>query len=836
MDTVEKIINFYFGTEPIIIENVLNTLIVIGTYFFVCVIYPSMCLYPIVKNKSFAFRFSFYQMCAIFYMNIIGYILAYAGFFSDLSIQLCIYLIPLFIRCFISRREIINGYKLANGIATDILMRTYGIKSLVRRIFYAVLRKVTGLYTKYVRGHIFEYSVLLFVLFNLFMYFGNTKFTYGGYRYATPDEEVHLNWIVNLFLENPFVDGLYPYSMHLSTAVFSAISPLDLYQTYLALGPSFLVFNTFVFYVVFRELIGLRYPLMFGMAFMIIADILDLEINLRLQYAVPMEFGFNGLFIAIYAFITYIKKPDWTTGVLLGFSVFAVVSAHFYTAFFLIFMFIPIGLFYFIKIIKKKILVKLIIIAVASGVISVAPYILGLVVGYEFNGSMAWAISMMSGGSGGESAETDDSTATYDTIVSEDTATLSDGTKVFTNGTTDLSNGTMLLTDGTTSTQTDETGTEDNAEAESVVQEEVVEEDKGFDLEGKWNSILLSFANYTYSSQWISAITILLCVAFMIYGLIGIIVKIIKSKIKWKILQRIPTSRSVAYFLFALMYLSLAFFMMGKTFGIPELMNVDRYAAILFYMAMPVYMFPLAVIYDLLEFVFKNKNRSFYNRIILILMCPCILAIFYSGYIKWDRRHQSTLTVDEGILAEYLVNNLDRQTWTVVTNTRLLTLITGNGFHYEVIDLMNVMIDGKDELYIPTEEIYIIAEKRWLNDPGYVNNEIYGDLWEYVYVNEGMALDMGLESYDGAEPSRIYVDFRPELMARLYYWVQKIEEVYPDEISKIYESEDTILYRVEQDPYFLLNLSLDFMSGLEAPEIVYDEEDTENPQEENEDE
>ena len=55
-------------------------------------------------------------------------------------------------------------------------------------------------------------------------------------------------------------------------------------------------------------------------------------------------------------------------------------------------------------------------------------------------------------------------------------------------------------------------------------------------------------------------------------------------------------------------------------------------------------------------------------------------------------------------------------------------------------------------------------------------------------------------------------------MSKLYYWIETIKKVYPRHISFVYEDEQVCIYRIKQDPYFLLNLSVDYVETAKQDE------------------
>ena len=47
-------------------------------------------------------------------------------------------------------------------------------------------------------------------------------------------------------------------------------------------------------------------------------------------------------------------------------------------------------------------------------------------------------------------------------------------------------------------------------------------------------------------------------------------------------------------------------------------------------------------------------------------------------------------------------------------------------------------------------------------------------------------------------------------MSRLYYWAQAFMELFPNEMSVYYETDNFVCYKIIQNPYRLFNFAIDY--------------------------
>ncbi len=615
--------------------------------------------------------------------------------------------------------------------------RTYGRKLAIKNLKLSIRTACKSFHRKYIKNNLTEIIALSFILFCVFMFYGNVKFTLQGYRFGVADEEVHLFWIKSLFSGDPFPRGLYPHGMHFLASAIIAFLPISLTQGYLAMASVNTVLICFNLYLILRDLFKTKYLAMFGIAIYFIANIFQTSGGAsygRFQFALPMEFGLIAVFAAIYAMIEYMHDSNNLTFWFLALSITWSGYVHFYDTIWLVFMLIVIGVLFLKNIVKKKILTKTIFAGMLAALLIVMPFVIGLTIGFEFEQSMNWALDIIGGSA----------------VLQEESVTA------------DLTVG--------------------NATAEP-------------DLSG----VIDEFVSYLFSNETIAVIVILLNLGMFIYGCANFFVT--KNRNKRHAMMAVF---SAMWFVGAILYLS-------NYLGLLTLIRPVRAAIFLGAFTAPSLMFPLLVIEDVSAKLSEVKNE--FSSILAFLI---IIVMFASGNLRDDRYFYSSLTEEDAVFTEYIIESNERDMWTLITSTNSLTLVLDEGFHYEIITLLQEIERG-DEIYIPTPTIYVTVEKEVKGWDFAIFTQTPEAVPADIWVSEEFAKDDSLFEviYNDSSLSRIYVDYRPQLMSKLFYWAEKIQDVYPNESKIIMETKDAYLLKIEQDPYFLLNLSVDYMEALE---------------------
>ena len=105
-----------------------------------------------------------------------------------------------------------------------------------------------------------------------------------------------------------------------------------------------------------------------------------------------------------------------------------------------------------------------------------------------------------------------------------------------------------------------------------------------------------------------------------------------------------------------------------------------------------------------------------------------------------------------------------------------------------------------ENLTIPTKYVYFFIEKV----P--IDYTVPYDRSGQIISEEGAAnrlpVGNGLSVYQAEK--------RWIVMSRMYYWAERFQNLYKNEMKIYYESDDFICYQVEQNPYRLFDFSIDY--------------------------
>lgn len=289
----------------------------------------------------------------------------------------------------------------------------------------------------------------------------------------------------------------------------------------------------------------------------------------------------------------------------------------------------------------------------------------------------------------------------------------------------------------------------------------------------------------------------------LLYALLGIIFANNKDKFKRDVF-------------FAVLWEAGAFMACTYYLNLMTLIEVKRMATFLMFLSIPIFCMP----FDILLCILKHlKMRVAYVQWIFVLLLAGEMAyLIFSGAGKKKENLFFEIIATEADVKTCLelVEHEKRENWTVISPTNDLSIIRYDGYHYEITDLIKKLEEGKGDIYIPTREIYVVSEKKPIS---FQNAKRAIDRSDIVAkdnvkeLNGQLALkkiswDYGVDSIHSLDAP--YYFQRDILMSKLYYWIETVGQIYPGHVSIYYEDEQVCIYKIEQDPYFTINLFVDY--------------------------
>lgn len=242
--------------------------------------------------------------------------------------------------------------------------------------------------------------------------------------------------------------------------------------------------------------------------------------------------------------------------------------------------------------------------------------------------------------------------------------------------------------------------------------------------------------------------------------------------------------------------------LMAPQIGIPALMDTGRSSIYLAYgLAMAAALCADAAVSSLLG---RLANPAVMQSVSLAGVALMAIGIAVSGKSKKPLIIPGLETNGAIICLTNILREEPYDAFTICSANDENHMVEEYGFHYEMITLLYSM-EGKfcaDYLTIPTPRVYFFIEKI----PGdYDKTKAYEGSGRTV-SEEGASHTLpggsGIEMYTG--------ESRYIVMSRMYYWAKAFQKLYPNEMKVYYETDDFVCYVLNQNPYRLFDLSIDY--------------------------
>ncbi len=642
------------------------------------------------------------------------------------------------------REKIRNGiYKLSDLITGQLKLSIIVSDFIDNRVKYAagaVKRFFTFYFNKNVVYHVIC-TVALLVLSLRRCYFSITS-----EAFPTSDIAVHTSWINFLDGGYIFSDGIYPFGMHNIISAFSKLTSIDVVTVVRFWGP----FNAILMCVVMMSLLCKIFKS--PAAYTVVAVIYSISsfgsgaVIDRVFFTLPQEYGMLFIFPAAYFMVKFIEEQKAIDGVTFAMAASMTVTAHFYNAIFAVPLCFCFVIPYVTKIFKKGVFRNLVLSVILAAALCLAPMGIGRLIGYEWQGSLNWAVNMMDLGSDEEE---------------------------------------------TASAETEEAESEDEAAEEEV--EQVVEKGPSF-IEKSINSFKWTAESYT--DFW--GYVVLICSAVSI--VIGIVALIIK---------KIPTAAKVAIGLGLNMFVFNYCLLHASYFNLPSLIAGDRALNYLIYLGAIMFGVPIGAIWMFFEekikpirwvasvaavaavavvvvFMGNTYQSSAYYR----LSYSSVTQNYYKiRSTREDNTWTIVSTVDE--LALTRNKGWHYELWEFV-------------FSLEQYESTKVIQIPTEYVYFVIEK-----RPLKYNDPAYLGDELksyskisYTDA-RSLLTEETVKTKRRSEYYSNYE-------IRSAIMSKAYHWAIRYMQYFPDQMKIYYEDSDIIIYEVHQNMYALNNFAIDY--------------------------
>lgn len=699
------------------------------------------------------------------------------------------------------RKEIQNKIENSIEVFRKITDGEYGIKLILNNIVCkakSFARRITGnFFKKWFFPHLLEIIFVTGIMIFNIWYNSYHAIHFGGI--GVPDVSVHTEWIQKMREGNIFGNGIYPFGFHCIIYLMITFFQNELIpvMTFFALTQDFWIF--LLFYFLMRKVF--RFPGTAVMGFFVFS-VLEVIGNFRYQFTLPQEYGMIGLYPAVLFLWMYLEKKKQDIreekikpvqgdslearklvrrlnrkmrmkekGVneyawYFGFSVALTFMCHFYITIACFFLCVGLAVFYFDVIFQKKCLGPLIISVLLCMLMALAPMIGWYATGKPLEGSMNWALGVISGEEVDENGIKQQETAANTDINLEDAI--------------------------------NKENTENHKINSEKEKKELTEEEK-FWVELKTKS----FVGKIYD------IIKKICTEIMerengLYFFFSILTAVTYSCLLLIFKSRRAQARMIlglSAYLFMLLILSRAIW-----FGLPNLMDAGRTSIFIDYIAGFFFACPLEAVtgwFSTLKWFRLIIGLGIYafNGVLVVQTAEGNHVKSLSSYNMMQYKPALDLT-------EEIINEYEDNTWTIVSPVDELPFLRLNGYHYEWLEFLAKQAKYKEKksLYIPTKYVFFYIEKKPLQYAKAIWMEAGKPKLESVNTKDADTIFNEKEDFS----SELYNSHRNIIQSKAYYWAKTYASYFPREMTVYYEDEDFICYRLVQDPYRLNNLVVDF--------------------------
>lgn len=574
----------------------------------------------------------------------------------------------------------------------------------------------------------------------------------GSYAYMTSDMYVHNEWVNYMESGDIFYNGIYPFGMHNIISVLHLLSGLEMNQIFRYYGAvnCFLVVAAAVYFL--RRAGRTKAAVLIYLVIYGVTSFAGNEYAFRMAFTTPQEGGMPFVLLSLLFLGKFIESKKKEDGVYFALAASLVVSFHFFTAIFAIVLCGGLGLTYLVRIWKEKLLLPLLKCLLLIICISCLPFLIGRLEGKNWQDSMAWAMWVI------QTSNVEEETEEVEEEAEEEELALE-------------------------IQEEEEELIAEDAEAQSV--KEIFYQFIDL-LAGDSYSAMEAFWGYVFwGGLLISGL----------YFLIGI-----RKWKDWRCRQLFAVWLTMLFCVLQIGYWII---------GIPRLMKEVRVRMFIGYLGPILCAIPL----EALAVYFRKWGRRISEPVGILLAGACFYATYGLGNIPTQSYYYlETSTAAKACVR--IAQEFEDNTWTVVSPVEELYFIRGQGYHYELWEFITSMerYEAGSYLEIPTKYVFFILEKNPLpyNEVRYFGQEYEDAPIDLADAEQVMTAEMlGISETGSMKYYNVYEN-RRGLEAKLAAWLEAYSEMFPEQMSVYMESDECVVYCLEQNIYALNNLAIDY--------------------------
>ena len=790
---------------------------VLIAYIALMYIWPSVVFRKYLATKSRTYRFAFCSTVQVMLVNTVVLLLGLVHLLNRWTMILVFY--GIFIGSILWKRKL-TGEGLRQ--IRQVLVGTRGIKLFllqsVSRIHCLIKQQIKDLWRS-MNGRRIEYLTLGVVVL-----YGMIYFSYGTYvdhSYGFGDMYTHHSWIYGLLEGKVFSAGIYPEAMQCFIYAMRQLFGVKIFSSLLFVAGIHVATLLIAVYCFLKEVFRSRYTSLLILTSFLVLDLMCIDEIFsmsRLQWTLPQEFALYTQFLCALYLVRYLRTTRnprkengkrklvvWDENLFLFMMALAAsLAIHFYVTIMAFFLCASFAVFLLHRIFRRENFRSLVAAVLAGVFLAVAPMGLAYATGIPFQGSLNWALNVMSGKDTKE-GRTQQAQEILNTEQSQEQMQAD----------SQLPLPSTEAGDGQNSLNT-QLPAGDHA---SVVSEQpkVSFTDKIKRLaermlhvaEAKWTDVY-SYGYVTLygadRAEWIVRFTAL---SAMVGGLCCLIALLLHRKVKLYFEGYL--GMTLASVVFMILYAA-------PFLGLPELIAGSRVCS-------TGQMLILAMMFVPVDLFLYLIGRTIL-RVVLPFVSMALVGGIYVGVNYFDVYHgflYNELTRYNAVVdvTNRIMEDFPAKTYTIISPTDELYQVAEDGWHEEALTFLQKLQFGNYS--IQSEYLFVYVEKKpiqyaqshFYQGPQWLAQEKYTQYYS-TYYSEGDDINHSFisDAYVDQElayfsrPSQTYSDLvnRTILESKLDAWCKKFQQAYPHDMNVYYEDDDFVCYVVKQNTYRLFNL------------------------------
>lgn len=790
---------------------------VLIAYIALMYIWPSVVFRKYLAVKSRTYRFAFCSTVQVMLVNTVVLLLGLVHLLNRWTMILVFY--GIFIGSILWKRKL-TGEGLRQ--IRQVLVGTRGIKLFllqsVSRIHCLIKQQIKDLWRS-MNGRRIEYLTLGVVVL-----YGMIYFSYGTYvdhSYGFGDVYTHHSWIYGLLEGKVFSAGIYPEAMHCFIYAMRQLFGVKIFSSLLFVAGIHVATLLIAVYCFLKEVFRSRYTSLLILTSFLVLDLMCIDEIFsmsRLQWTLPQEFALYTQFLCALYLVRYLRTTRnprkengkrklvvWDENLFLFMMALAAsLAIHFYVTIMAFFLCASFAVFLLHRIFRRENFRSLVAAVLAGVFLAVAPMGLAYATGIPFQGSLNWALNVMSGKDTKE-GRTQQAQEILNTEQSQEQMQAD----------SQLPLPSTEAGDGQNSLNT-QLPAGDHASVMSE-QSKVSFTDKIKRLaermlhvaEAKWTDVY-SYGYVTLygadRAEWIVRFTAL---SAMVGGLCCLIALLLHRKVKLYFEGYL--GMTLASVVFMILYAA-------PFLGLPELIAGSRVCS-------TGQMLILAMMFVTVDLFLYLIGRTIL-RVVLPFVFMALVGGIYVGVNYFDVYHgflYNELTRYNAVVdvTNRIMEDFPAKTYTIISPTDELYQVAEDGWHEEALTFLQKLQFGNYS--IQSEYLFVYVEKKpiqyaqshFYQGPQWLAQEKYTQYYS-TYYSEGDDINHSFisDAYVDQElayfsrPSQTYSDLvnRTILESKLDAWCKKFQQAYPHDMNVYYEDDDFVCYVVKQNTYRLFNL------------------------------